>query len=180
MPRRPAALLAGIFLPACGLIASKADPPAASAASAPVAGPAAASRPAEPPKMAALPFRLDVTFSAAAAERLQRLGERVTVDAYYYGEPKPGFAPKTPEEVSIMLGTEQAEIEPRNRSVTLRARFDASQLTREVAGEPKVLVNVYSARRSGPDNLLSCGVVDEPLPLLAETGASLHCKLISE
>jgi hypothetical protein len=170
-----ASLVSALVIAACGHREEAAEAPAPAATETP-ASPAA---PLEE-RTSALPFRLDVSFSPAAAGQLEALAERVVIDAYYYGTPKPGFEPDEPGDVGVDLGDEVLEVDAGNRSVTLNGRFSPVQLAREVSGEPRVLVNVYSARLSGPDNLLSCGIVDEALPLLAETGASIACSLIEE
>ena len=43
-----------------------------------------------------------------------------------------------------------------------------------------VNVNVYSARRSGPDNILDCDFFDDALTLAQQASLTLHCKLIGE
>lgn len=47
-------------------------------------------------------------------------------------------------------------------------------------GKVMVDVNVYSARRGGPDNILDCDFFDDALTLAQQAPLTLHCKLIGE
>jgi hypothetical protein len=43
-----------------------------------------------------------------------------------------------------------------------------------------VNVNIYSARRSGPDNILDCDFFDDSLTVAQQAPLTLHCRLIGE
>ncbi len=47
-------------------------------------------------------------------------------------------------------------------------------------GQPQVNINVYSGRKSSPDNLLDCDTFQDTLSVAAEVPIALHCKLITE
>jgi hypothetical protein len=129
----------------------------------------------------ALAFDVSVTVSPAAGAELARLNERLVISAQYYGEPKPDsdFAVE-PGDAGIPLNTEEAEIAPAAQTVRFDGAYDAVTAAQYVAGDARVLINAYSARLSGPDNLVSCDTVDAPLTAIHADGAAIACRLISE
>jgi hypothetical protein len=125
-------------------------------------------------------FTVNVTLSPKAAGKLAGLQEQVIVDAMYYGEPQPGFEPKEGGDVGVALGNEQKTIAPATGPITFQPSFDAAKLAAEVKGEPRVLINVYSARLASGDNLLSCGIFDDTVNAAAAAAPAIDCKLIEE
>jgi hypothetical protein len=55
--------------------------------------------------------------------------------------------------------------------------FDATYLT-SVKGEPEVLINVYSARKTHENNLLSCGIYQGPISMAQKKPVDITCDLI--
>jgi hypothetical protein len=47
-----------------------------------------------------------------------------------------------------------------------------------VEGAPQVLVNVYSARKTHEDNLLSCGIYEGPVAMAQKQAVDIQCDLI--
>jgi hypothetical protein len=45
---------------------------------------------------------------------------------------------------------------------------------------PQLLINVYSGRKSSPNNLLDCGIYEGPLAAIQGTSVPISCKLIGE
>jgi hypothetical protein len=123
-------------------------------------------------------FTVTLAYSAAAAAKLSEAKEQVIVDAAYYGEPNPGFEPTEPGGVD--LGSEQHSVTPDVAAVPFAAKVDAAKAAKEVKGEPRVLINVYSARLSSPDNLLDCGIHDGPIADAKSAEIRIACKLIEE
>lgn len=123
------------------------------------------------PRMAALPFRLDVTMSGDVRQALDAVGARLTITAAYSGKARQGSG-------TVNLGMEEREISARDQSVTLAGRFDAAQVAREVSGDPRVTISAGVARSAGP--VVYCTEFDEALTLAVETGGYIHCELIRE
>lgn len=142
--------------------------------------PPTAQQPPAPPAPLAQGFTINLTFSPKAAARLAELKEQVIVDAMYYGQPQPGFEPKEAGDVGVDLGSTQNTIPPVNGATQFAPSFDAAKLAKEVKGEPRVLVNVYSARLAHPDNLLSCGIYDDTVSAAAAAAPAIACALIEE
>ena len=127
-------------------------------------------------KMVALPFRLDVTFSAAALKQMRQAGSSLSIVADYYGVPKnPGMAGLDPD-LGVWLGGEHETIDPSATAVTFPGAFDAARVSRDVIGDPRVRV-VASPVRSGAGGMVVCSAFDEDLPIAVETGGFIHCTL---
>ena len=77
------------------------------------------------------------------------------------------------------MGRVQAEIPTAGT-----ATFDGSALQQDklglIQGEPQVNINVYSGRKSSPDNLLDCGMFQDSVVVAAKAPIRVDCKLIAE
>lgn len=123
-------------------------------------------------------FEVQLTLTQRAAEQLMKSSERVIVDAMYWGVPTPVAASSADEIGQIPLGEDAVEVAPGNAVVKVPgAGFDAGRIT-SVDGGPQVLVNVYSARKTHEDNLLSCGPYEGPLAKAQEKPVAIECDLI--
>lgn len=136
-----------------------------------------ASRPATQPEPG---LRIEVTLSDAARDRLVATSEGVNVDASFYGDPNDAAAGRADEVGRISL-LNQVRLLPSTGGI---ATFSLQEIPPErrawISGPLKVNVNVYSARKAGPDNILSCDFIDGPLPDAARSPVKLNCGLISE
>jgi hypothetical protein len=142
------------------------------------AGAAATQR---PPARPALGFTLDISYSPRAAAEMARRREALTISAYYEGEPSRAGARHTNGEDGINLGDDTRTVPARSGPVAVTGRgFLPARLAWTRAGTIRVNVNLFSARRSGPDNILDCGVVEGPLARIAGRTHPVRCKLIGE
>ncbi|MBU3919257.1 hypothetical protein [Hyphomonas sp.] len=164
-----AAIVAG-----CGTTETPAPAPAGTAAA---AGPAAPAGPDLTPRIVSLPFRVDITFSADALDRLNGANADVGVSADYYGVPKDPDADGLDPELGVWLGGEMETIDPGNRSLTLKGQIDAARVAREVSGDARVRIMVFPVRAYGPQAAITCTEFDAELPLTVETGGTVHCTL---
>ncbi len=113
---------------------------------------------------------MDLSFSQAAASKLQALKEGVVIAAYYSGEPAAGAEEHADQIGMIDLGEDRTERDGEPAVVAIPGKGDIETRLHWVKdGEPLVNINVHSARRSGPDNLLDCDVYDGPLKAIAGT-----------
>jgi hypothetical protein len=127
-------------------------------------------------------FDVDVTLSKKAAAKLVAEKEGIVVFASYYGDPK-----RNAEKHANEIG--QIDLTPQDEEVTIPgtggnahvsgARVDVKRLD-WLAGPAKVNVNVASARKSSPDNLLACDFIDGALADVRKAPVTLHCYLIEE
>lgn len=121
-------------------------------------------------------FEVQLSLTPRAVDKLVATGEQVTVASMYWGEPKPGV--ETDEIGQIPLGAETVDVAPGNAAVLSPGTgFDAARLA-DVAGAPQVLVNVYSARKTHEDNLLSCGIYEGPVAMAQQRPVEIQCDLI--
>jgi hypothetical protein len=125
-------------------------------------------------------FLVKITLSPKAAAKLAALHEGITIAASYSGDPAPEAEKHTDEIGRINLGRE--EVDTRGKPGTVRVPDTKIKRNRLawVKGPILLNVNVYSARRSGPDNILNCDFFDGNLQDAVGKTMSLHCSLISE
>ena len=124
------------------------------------------------------PFSVRVTLAPEAAAAIARRHETLIVAASYYGWPAEGRTLPVDDVGQVAMG--RAEHELSNPGTT---RFTGSGFKAAGAGAlkggPRVNINVYSGRRSSPDNLLDCGMFEDTLAVAARSVVALHCKLLS-
>lgn len=127
-----------------------------------------------------LAFAVIVSLSAKAANRLAVLKEGITVSAAYFGEPT-AAARKMADMGQISLGEEQVAIVgtggPAFFSGTAIDRAKFALIKRR---EPMVNINVFSSRRSDPNNILACDIYEGAISTAVKTPSTLRCKLIGE
>ena len=140
-------------------------------------GAAAQRGPARP----AAGFTVNITYSPRAAAEMARRHEGLTVAAYYQGEPTRAARRHANEEGLVDLGEETRTIAGRAGPVIVTGRnLQVARIAWLRPGTLRVNVNLYSARRSGPDNILDCGIVEGLLPQMAGRTHQVRCKLIGE
>lgn len=129
----------------------------------------------------AMGFSVQVSLSAAAATRLAQLREAITVSVVWYGEPTKAARKFADEMGQIDLGTETVGLPGTGgTAVVTGAAVKVAHVDRVKNRAVNVNVNVFSARRSAPDNLLSCDLFDDALTLTRPGPVAIHCRLIGE
>lgn len=141
-----------------------------------VAGGAPASSHAAAP---AFGFTIRITLSENAARTLRASGERITASAVYYGYPKPGAEKHADSMDQIPLGEETHEITG-DGLVRITGKKVRADRLKFLLGQPKVNVNVFSARLTHKDNILSCDFIDGDVTKVSPGETTLHCALIVE
>lgn len=137
---------------------------------------------ADKPKSSAphLGFDLQIQLSKQAAYELRRRKEGVTISATYFGDPTPAAKRHANEVGLIDLGRETFTL----RGIDGPARVTGATVDRTkmgwIAGPPMVNVNVFTARRSSRNNLITCDIVDGPVARVAAARITLFCGLINE
>lgn len=181
-------LSAALALAGCGRAP---EPPAVAATPPKSAAPAPAPAAVAPESAAVVPpagdvdpyaFTVDIDLSDAAAKLLSRNKETIKIAVYYYGMPKPG-APEglvDDEMGQIFAGEAEAEIPGAPGSVRIDGKGVERDKLAYLEGELQANVNVFSGRRSSPDNLLTCGLFDDAIRLAHARPIKIHCALIPE
>ncbi|WP_075290175.1 hypothetical protein [Pararhizobium arenae] len=125
-------------------------------------------------------FDFNVILSPKAEKALVSAKEGITFAASYYADPKKGAEKHANEVGQIDLGIERVDLpgKPGNVHVT-GGDFDPKRL-KWIEGPIYVNVNVFSSRKSGPDNILSCDFIDTELKNVTGQVTTLTCFLIEE
>jgi hypothetical protein len=172
-----AAIGAALFTGCASLAREPVSPEAPAAQAEPPARPGAPKDQEAAPKIVSLPYRVDLTYSPAARDRLGALAARLGVSADYYGAPKDPAAANLDPELGIWLGGEMEVLRDARTSVTMRGEIDASRAAREVAGDVRVRVLAFPVQSPLAANEVTCETFDDVLALTMETGAVIHCTL---
>ena len=127
------------------------------------------------------PVTVQVSLSRLAAARMASLHEGVTVSATFSGDPLSAARRQTDERGQIGLATEEVTIHsPPGVALITGAGVTAGKLRLLRNQTVHLLINVFSARRALPDNILACGLFDDTAALAARNPVRINCKLISE
>lgn len=125
-------------------------------------------------------FNVSITLSTKAAAKLAALSEGIIVSASYYGDPTPSAIKHADEVGQIDLGREEVETQGRAGTVHVTGTKVDQRHLPWIKGPVQLNINVYSARHSGPDNILACDFFDGKLSSAVHQPVSLHCSLITE
>ena len=132
---------------------------------------------------------MDITLSPLARERLASRHESIIVRAEYFGDPSAkALQQRVPGSGNPWFTLHQAQVELEGTQLegTLTGRFPAVVFDPEklawtdAPDAPQVNVNVYSGRRTSPDNLLDCGMFQDALVIAASAPIKISCGLIGE
>jgi len=134
-----------------------------------------------PPTAAPVGFTVKVTFSQKAMDKLVPSKETVIVVGYLYGFPKAGTPKRDIDEVGqVDLGEVKQEIAPAALATFDRVKPDQALMKWINDQGLQILINVYSGRKSSPNNLLDCGIYEGPLAAVQGQSIPISCKLIAE
>ncbi len=124
-------------------------------------------------------LQIRVLLSPDARQTLMQGKEGITVAASWYGEPNARHQSAADESGQIDMGRSELNLPSEGGTV----RFTPASINRKRLGWLKegvwVNINVYSARRHWPDNILNCEIADGPLAGLARKPVTLRCSLSS-
>jgi len=134
-----------------------------------------------PPATTVPGFTVTVTYSQKAMATLVAGKETVIVVGYLSGYPIQGTPKKyVDNEGQIDMGEVKKEVAP-----GAPAQFDSVKLNQPMikwldSQGPQLLINVYSGRKSSPNNLLDCGIYEGSLQAIQGQSIPISCKLIGE
>ena len=137
---------------------------------------------AEPVRTASEPyaFQVRVSLSEKAAATLQHRNEGIVISASYSGKPRPSAKQHADQIGQIALGNQNVEIPGKPATVIVNGSSLKRGRLSWVHGPVMLNVNVYSARRSGPNNILACDFFDGRLRSAFRQPVQIHCSLIEE
>jgi len=126
-------------------------------------------------------FSVRMTYSPQAMKTLTVRKETVIAAAYLYGFPKPGTPRRyIDHEGKMDMDSFQVESMPGQDAIFKEIELKKADLERTDERGPQLLINVFSGRKSSPDNLLDCGIYEGPLKAVADQAIDISCKLIGE
>ena len=125
-------------------------------------------------------FQVRISLSEKALATLKRLDEGIVISASYSGEPRPSAKPHADQIGHIPLGVQNVEIPGRPATIIVSGSHVKRGRIAWIRGPMLLNVNAYSARRSGPDNLLNCDFFDGRLRDAIHRTVPIHCSLIEE
>lgn len=124
-------------------------------------------------------FDVTVTLTEKARARLASPKETIIVFVSLYGEPKQNTSLKVNEVGLVDLARQEIKL-PKAGVVRFdRLSFPTSTLNQLKSKDYSANINVFSGRRSSPDNLLECDIFDNKISKL-RAGVTLKCGLIGE
>ncbi|MFD1703387.1 hypothetical protein ACFSCV_10265 [Methylopila henanensis] len=124
-------------------------------------------------------FDVNVTLSKKAASALAAASEGIVVGASYSAEPLPSARKHAGEIGEIDLGSEQVEIPGKPGTAHVSGSKLRTDRLKWITGPILLNINVYSARKGGPDNILACDFFDGKLADV-RSPITLRCALIEE
>jgi len=125
-------------------------------------------------------FQVRVSLSDRAAATLQHLDEGIVISASYSGKPRSSAKQHADQVGQIALGTQNVEIPGKPATVIVNGSSVKRGHLAWIRGPVRLNVNVYSARRSGPNNLLACDFFDGRFRSTSHHPVQIHCSLIEE
>jgi hypothetical protein len=132
------------------------------------------------PALDASPFTVHISLSPKGADRLSALHEGIVVAASYSGDPNAAGQKHVDQIGRIDLGREEIVTAGKAGTVEVTGTKVRRQRMAWIEGPVLLNVNVYSARRSGSDNILNCDFFDGKLADAARGTVELNCSLIEE
>ncbi|GJD55525.1 hypothetical protein [Methylobacterium dankookense] len=134
-------------------------------------------------------FSVQVSLSPKALKKLTDISESVTVRSFYYGtmERKPTRADikraraegREPDQIEITGDT--ATLPAAGGTAAMAGRGVPGADVAAIGKNPvKVNINVFSARKAAPDNLLDCDLFDDAVAVARAKPIAITCRLIGE
>lgn len=125
------------------------------------------------------PVTVKVTLSPKASAELQRTKEAVLVDVVYGGDPTQKASSQANDLGLIELGRVKKEL-PGAAEITLTEDVIDKNRLKLTVGQPQIMINVLSAKKTSSNNILSCAFYWETLKVAGQAPVVIPCKLLSE
>lgn len=124
------------------------------------------------------PFDVQLKLSAETKQRLADLKEEVTVSAMFFGEPNAAGKKHADEMDQINLGDDSVNVPPVDQTVRITGVNLDKKALAWIEGEPMLLINVYTARKADENNLIDCGIFQDPIKLAQAKPIVIECSLL--
>jgi hypothetical protein len=124
------------------------------------------------------PFKVEITLTDKAAEKLKSSGDMLEIDAYYLGTPRAGDTTPVNDNGDIELGQDSKTISGPATVTIGNSEYDGSLLEHLIDREAHLLINVNSSTQE--ENILECDIFENKLSVAVKDLVKLNCKLIGE
>lgn len=125
------------------------------------------------------PVTINLTLSPKATEEIKRSGETILVEVIYGGDPMASAQSQTNEFDLIELGRVKKELQGAETITLSEDVINKAQLAKTI-GQPQVMINATSGKKSSNANLLNCDFYWETLSKAGQAPVNIGCKLLSE
>jgi hypothetical protein len=133
------------------------------------------------PPAAVFSFTVKITYSQKATDTLVAAKETVIVAGYLTASPIAGTPKQYVDRMGELgLGEVDREIAPGAIATFSNVKPTQSMMKWVDSNGPQLLINVYSGRKSSPNNLLDCGIYEGSLAAVQGQSIPISCKLIGE
>jgi len=133
------------------------------------------------PASAVFNFAVKITYSEKAMATLVAGKETVIVAGYLTASPIAGTPKQDVDRMGeIGLGEVDREIAPGAIATFSNVKPTVAMMKWVDSQGPQLLINVYSGRKSSPNNLLDCGIYEGSLAVIQGQSIPISCKLIGE
>jgi hypothetical protein len=122
-------------------------------------------------------FDVKVAMSEAALSTIEGLGERIKVAAFFDGDSIFGSPFNNAPFRSVFLGHQVVEISPTEIAHFQNVTFPSREFSHLLFRKYFVTINVFSARRKDPKNLLNCSTPEKSSGQLANQVIVVKCTL---
>lgn len=125
------------------------------------------------------PVNVRITLSPLAKAGLEAAQEGISVAATYAGDPKASAAAQAGPSGMIDLGKNTQQLSGEGAVVFEDDVIDKNRLAL-IDGEVQLTINVISAKKSTPENLLACPFYWDTLANAGKGTVQIHCTLVTE
>ena len=119
---------------------------------------------------------MNVLLSDQAKGKLVRSKETIIAACYLTGVPRKGTLKECTDQIRVEIAPGEVaqfrDVELPEGCIALTSPY--------VQGEPELLINVFSGRKSSPNNLLNCDIYEGSLSDIQGRRIDISCGLIGE
>jgi hypothetical protein len=123
-------------------------------------------------------FEIEVELSPKAEAKIEKDKESIIVSASFSGIPIDPNSPNMQEWAEGGIAGKEIELMGQRVARFENIKVKKSTLDSVTGKDLELLINVYTGRRTNPDNLLDCGILSEKMAKVQNKKFALKAKLI--
>ncbi|MEO5594443.1 MAG: hypothetical protein ABIR15_06210 [Chitinophagaceae bacterium] len=125
-------------------------------------------------------FAIEIALSQKANEKLTSNKETIIIAAWFSGQPKDTTTREYAESGEMFIKSAKIELNNNRLANFEGIKFSKASYDSLADKDIRVLINIFSGRRSTPDNLLDCTILSDKMSAVREQKFTLKGKLIGE